>query len=92
SVFVVKKAEGIAKLRCLLVHPKARGLGMGARLVEECIHFARQCGYQKMELWTNSILTAARHIYQKAGFKLVESEAYHDFGQDLVSETWELTL
>ena len=92
SVFVVKKAEGVAKLRMLLVDPRARGLGIGGRLVEECIRFARQIGYQKMELWTNSILTAARHIYKKAGFVLVESEPYHDFGKDLVSETWELTL
>ena len=92
SVFVVQLSEEVAKLRLLLVEPKARGLGLGARLVEECIRFARRCGYKKMTLWTNSILLEARHIYQKKGFKIVETEAYHGFGHDLVSETWELEL
>lgn len=92
SVFVVKKTGEIAKLRMLLVEPWARGLGIGRRLVEECLRFARQCGYRKMTLWTNSCLLAARHIYEKTGFTLMESEAYHDFGQDLVSETWERDL
>jgi DNA-binding MarR family transcriptional regulator/N-acetylglutamate synthase-like GNAT family acetyltransferase len=91
-VFVVKKTEKVAKLRLLIVDPKARGLGVGSRLVDECIGFARQAGYKKMTLWTNSILLAARHIYVKAGFKLVEHEPHHSFGQDLFSETWELVL
>ncbi|BBB47223.1 bifunctional helix-turn-helix transcriptional regulator/GNAT family N-acetyltransferase [Pelolinea submarina] len=91
-VFLVRKSEEVAKLRMLLVEPGARGLGIGKRLVEECIRFARQSGYRKLTLWTNSCLLAARHIYQQAGFQLTESEAYHDFGQDLVSETWDLDL
>jgi DNA-binding MarR family transcriptional regulator/predicted GNAT family acetyltransferase len=91
-VFMVKKSDEVAKLRMLLVDPQARGLGIGKRLVEECVRFARQCGYQKLTLWTNSCLLAARHIYQQAGFQLTESEAYHDFGQDLVGEIWDLEL
>ena len=91
-VFLVKKSDEVAKLRMLLVEPGARGLGIGKRLVQECIRFARQCGYRKMTLWTQSFLLAARHIYQQAGFRLTESEANHEFGQDLVSETWDLDL
>jgi phosphosulfolactate phosphohydrolase-like enzyme/GNAT superfamily N-acetyltransferase len=92
SVFVVKKSETEAKLRLLLVAPRARGLGLGRRLVEECILFSRQAGYRRLVLWTNSVLTAARHIYATAGFRLVESEPNFEFGHDLVSETWELDL
>ena len=92
SIFVVKISETEAKLRLLLIAPKARGLGLGKRLVEEGIHFARLAGYRKLVLWTDSILTAARHIYEKAGFRLVESGPNLSFGHDLVSETWELDL
>ncbi len=92
SVFVVQASETVAKLRLLLVEPRARGLGLGTRLVEECIRFARRKGYQKLMLWTNSVLVEARHIYQKLGFSLVEQEEHHSFGHDLVGETWELPL
>jgi GNAT superfamily N-acetyltransferase len=76
----------------LILTPKARGLGLGARLADECIAFARSKGYKKMVLWTNSCLGAARGIYAKQGFKLIKSEAYRGFGQSLVGETWELKL
>jgi DNA-binding MarR family transcriptional regulator/GNAT superfamily N-acetyltransferase len=92
SVFVVQASQETAKLRLLLVEAKARGLGLGTRLVEECIRFARRSGYKKLTLWTNSVLVAARHIYQKTGFKIVDQEEHHSFGKDLVSETWELDL
>ncbi len=92
SVFLVKKSEKVAKLRLLIVEPKARGLGIGSRLVEECLRFSRQNGYRKIILWTNSILYAARHIYEKAGFRLTGEEKHHSFGHDLVGETWELNL
>lgn len=92
SVFLVQQSTEVAKLRLLYVESNARGLGIGARLVDECIRFARRAGYRKITLWTNSVLTAARHIYAKAGFQLIHSEPQHNFGQDLISETWELEL
>jgi len=92
SVFLVKKSAKVAQLRLLLVEPNARGLGIGRRLVEECTSFAKAVGYRKITLWTNSVLHAARCIYRKSGYKLVRKEKYHDWGHDLVSETWELKL
>ncbi|MCP4630210.1 MAG: MarR family transcriptional regulator [bacterium] len=92
SVFLVKQSDSTAKLRLLFVEPKARGLGIGTRLVNECIKFAPQVGYRKITLWTNDILSAARHIYQKAGFRLVNEQPHQSFGQDLVAETWDLKL
>ena len=92
SAFVVRKTDAIAKLRLVIVDPKARGLGIGKRLVEECLRFAKAAGYTSMTLWTQSILTAARGIYQSAGFRLVAKDPHHSFGVDLVGETWEREL
>jgi DNA-binding MarR family transcriptional regulator/N-acetylglutamate synthase-like GNAT family acetyltransferase len=91
-IFLVKATRTIGKLRLFLVEPDARGLGIGKRLVDECIRFARDAGYRKMRLWTQSNLLASRHIYARSGFRLIDSEPHHRFGYDLVSETWELRL
>jgi GNAT superfamily N-acetyltransferase len=92
SVFLVRHDDKVAKLRLLLVEPAGRGQKLGTRLVGECIAFARACGYRKITLWTQSILTAARKIYQDTGFVLVATEPHRSFGQSLVGETWEMKL
>jgi len=90
--FLVADSDTVARIRLLLVDPKARGLGLGARLVDECIALARPAGYQKITLWTHSVLAAARHIYQKAGFTLTRSEERISFSKPVVSEHWDLEL
>jgi DNA-binding MarR family transcriptional regulator/N-acetylglutamate synthase-like GNAT family acetyltransferase len=92
SVMLVKESETVGRLRMLIVEPKARGLGVGRRLVEECIRFARQAEYSELTLWTHSILIAARRIYDSVGFRIVDTEVHDEFGPELVGETWSLRL
>lgn len=92
SVFMVKESEDVARLRLLLLEPEARGEGLGRRLVQACIAFAREKGYREIVLWTHEVLTAARAIYAAEGFELVDSHVHDDFGKPEVSETWKLVL
>lgn len=92
SAMLVKDDDATARIRLVLVDPGARGLGIGHRLVDECLAFARTHGYRKVTLWTNDVLHAARRIYQRAGFRLIEENRHHSFGQDLVGQTWDLDL
>jgi len=92
AVMLVKDSETVALIRLLLLEPAARGIGLGARVVDECIRFARRAGYRKITLWTHSVLTAARHIYEKAGFKLMRTERHQRWGKPVVSEHWDLEL
>jgi DNA-binding MarR family transcriptional regulator/GNAT superfamily N-acetyltransferase len=92
SVLIVDAGENVAQLRILLVEPKARGMGIGKRLIQECIDFCKLCGYKKIKLWTQSILKEARHLYEKAGFKIFETKRQESFGHTITSEVWELPL
>ena len=91
-MFLVKDSDDVARLRLLHVEGKARGHGLGRRLVEECVRFARAKGYKTLTLWTNDVLVSARRIYEAAGFKLAAEEKHHSFGKDLVGQHWNLTL
>ena len=92
SIFLVKETDEVAKLRLFYLEPWARGSGTGTRMLGECLAFARKAGYAKVVLWTNDCLVAARRLYEKAGFTLVESEAHRSFGKDLVGQSWSLDL
>jgi DNA-binding MarR family transcriptional regulator/N-acetylglutamate synthase-like GNAT family acetyltransferase len=91
-IFCMKKEHNVAQLRILLVEPGARGMGVGSRLVEECIRFAKRVGYKQLVLWTNDVLADARRIYERTGFRLVEEEKHHSFGHDLTGQNWLLDL
>jgi GNAT superfamily N-acetyltransferase len=91
-IFCVAKDDTTAQLRILLVDAVARGLGLGARLVEECLRFARAAGYERIVLWTNHPLVAARHIYLAAGFTLPSENPHHSYGVDLIGQTYQLDL
>jgi len=92
SIFLMKETDDVARIRLLLVEPSARGLGIGAALVDACIAFARQAGYRRLTLWTHQVLTAARAIYERKGFTLTESKPHNSWGKEVVGETWDLML
>lgn len=90
SIFLVRDTDTVAKLRLLMLTPGARGMGLGRQLVEECLSFARRAGYESVELWTNAVLTTARHIYEKAGFRLISEQDHEDFGMPQTGQYWRL--